>query len=257
MTGREVDAAEDWPRDTLVDVCGRFISTSPIEVLATTFEVDEVKTDPTPPRYNVAPTQPVLAVATRPARDANGRLLRALGTFRWGLVPSWAKDPSVGSRMINARAESVATKVAYCDLLGSQRCLIPADAFYEWQTRFGQRTKQPWAIRLESGEPMAFAGLWTVWRDRTDRDAEPLRTCVIITTEANAALRDIHDRMPVVLGPDRWDRWLDPAFVVRGSLQAMLVPAPAEWFVTTAVSTAVNTVTNEGPELVEVIPELS
>lgn len=235
----------------MVRVCGRFISTSPIDVLATTFEVDEVKTGPVPPRFNVAPTQPVLAVATRPARGANGRLLRALGTFRWGLVPSWAIDRSVGNRMINARAESIATKPAYRDLLGSQRCLIPADAFYEWQARAGQKAKRPWAIRLESGEPMALAGLWTVWRDRTDRDAEPLRTCVIITTEANAALRDIHDRMPVVLGPDLWDRWLDPAFAVRGSLQAMLVPAPAEWFVTTAVSTSVNTVTNDGPELVE------
>ncbi len=238
-------------------MCGRFISTSPIDVLATTFEIDDVKTDPAPPRYNVAPTQPVLAVATRPVRGENGRFLRALGTLRWGLVPSWAKDSSVGSRMINARAESVATKPAYRDALGSRRCLLPADAFYEWQDRPGNRARQPWAIRFESGEPMAFAGLWAVWRDRTDPDVDPLRTCVIITTEANAALRDIHDRMPVVLGPDSWDRWLDPACTDRGSLQAMLVPAPAAWFVTTAVSTAVNTVTNEGPTLIEALPLLS
>lgn len=159
--------------------------------------------------------------------------------------------------MINARAESIATKPAYRDALESRRCLIPADAFYEWQARTGQKAKQPWAIRLESGEPMAFAGLWEVWRNRADPEAQPLRTCVIVTTEANRALRAIHDRMPVVLDRDRWDRWLDPRFGDRGSLQRMLVPAPSDWFVTAAVSTAVNAVANEGPELFEAVHELS
>ncbi len=241
---------------TLVAVCGRFISTSPIAVLASIFEVNEVRTDPIPPRYNVAPTQPVLAVATRPVRGEDGQFVRALGTFRWGLVPSWARDASVGSRMINARAESIITRPAYRDALRSRRCLIPADAFYEWQARPGQRSKQPWAIRLASGEPMALAGLWEFWRDGREPDAKPLRTCVIITTKANAALRSIHDRMPVVLGRDRWDAWLDPALGDRASLQRVLVPGPADGFITIRVSTAVNSVANEGPELLEPVAEL-
>jgi putative SOS response-associated peptidase YedK len=232
-------------------VCGRFISTSPIDVLARTFEVDEVTTDPASPRYNVAPTQQVLAVAARHGRRHGGPLVRALGMLRWGLVPPWAQDPSVGNRMINARAESISTRVAYRDALVSRRCLIPADAFYEWESRPGQKTKQPWAISLESGKPMAFAGLWEVWRDRAKPDGEPLRTCVIITTEANAALNAIHDRMPVVLGRERWDHWLDPAFGDRKALQRMLVPAPADRFITMAVSLAVNTVANDGPELLD------
>ncbi len=238
-------------------MCGRFTSTSPVEALATTFRVDEVRTDAAPPRYNVAPTQPVLAVATRHARDDGDQFVRSLGTFRWGLVPSWANDPSVGNRMINARAESVATKPAYRSALRSRRCLIPADDFYEWETRPGRKAKQPWAIRPESGEPMALAGLWEVWRDRTDPDTDLLRTCVVVTTGANDALSAIHGRMPVVLSQDHWDRWLDPSFDDRESLQRMLVPAPAEWFVTNAVSTAVNTVANDGPELLEALPEFT
>ncbi len=210
-----------------------------------------MKTDPAPPRYNVAPTQQVLVVASRPARGQDGRFVRALGTMRWGLVPSWAKDASVGSRMINARAESIITKPAYRDAFASRRCLIPADAFYEWEARSGGRPKQPWAIRLESGEPMAFAGLWEVWRDASEPGAEPLRTCVIITSEANASLRPIHQRMPVVLERASWDTWLDPACGDRLSLQRMLVSAPADRFVTTRVSTAVNAVANDGPELLE------
>ena len=232
-------------------MCGRFISTSPIDVLAATFEIDEVTTEPVPPRYNVAPTQPVLAVATRHARRQGAPSVRALGTLRWGLIPSWAEDPSVGGRMINARADSITTRVAYRDALKSRRCLIPADAFYEWEAAPGQKAKRPWAIRLESGAPMAFAGLWEVWRDRSDPAARPLRTCVIITTEANAALSAIHDRMPVVLGRECWDRWLDPAFGDIEALQRMLVPAPADGFIAREVSTAVNAVANDGPELLD------
>ena len=137
----------------------------------------------------MAPTQPVYAVAE--ARGENPR--RLLGTFRWGLVPSWARDPSIGSRMINARAEGIATKRAYQDALARRRCIIPADAFYEW------RDKRPYAFARKDGDPMAFAGLWEVWRDPDRPDGEPLRTCVIITTEANEVVAPIHHRMPVVL----------------------------------------------------------
>lgn len=237
-------------------MCGRFTSTSSIEDLALAFDVDEIRTDPLPARYNVAPTQPVLAVACRHSRTEGGNgLVRALGAFRWGLVPSWAKDPSVGNRMINARAETVATKPAYREALARRRCLIPADAFYEWQslpdaksTASKSRAKQPYAIRLASAEPMALAGLWEVWRDPRDRKGDPLRSCVIVTTSANEALRPIHDRMPVVLGRDAWDRWLDPSV---SDMANLLEPAPGDWFNATPISTLVNSVERDGPELLE------
>jgi len=241
-------------------MCGRFTSTSPIEVLAETFEVDEIRAEPSEPRYNVAPTQEVLAVATRRPRPSGDRTpadagaIRALGQFRWGLIPSWATDLSVASRMINARAETVAAKPAYRKAMITRRCLIPADAFYEWQARPGCRSKQPWAIRLASGQPMAFAGLWEVWRDRRHPDTPPVRSCVIITTAANSALSDIHDRMPVVLAPDTWTTWLDPTNEDHDGLHALLRAAPDDWFETTTVSPAVNAVTNDGPELIRPTP---
>ena len=218
--------------------------------LAKIFAVEEVRTEPLPPRYNVAPTLPVYAVAIR--RDH-----RALGTFKWGLVPSWAKDPSVGNRMINARAEGIDTKPAYRSALARRRCLIPADAFYEWQRRTGPdgrpAGKLPYAIRRRDGQPMAFAGLWEVWRDPENPEADPLRTCVIVTTAANDLMAPIHDRMPVVLDPGDWDQWLDPA-VEASRAQKLLVPAPPEWFEVFPVSSRVNKVTNDGPELLDPVP---
>jgi putative SOS response-associated peptidase YedK len=246
-------------------VCGRYTSTTSIDVLAETFGVDEVRTEALPPRYNVAPTQPILAVATRRRKTGDmpggvGKAARALGTFRWGLVPSWAKDPSVGSRMINARAEGIADKPAYRKALLARRCLIPADAFYEWQARppgpdGKKRSKLPWAIRRRDGNPMAFAGLWEVWRPADADPAEaPLRSATIVTTAANAALSAIHDRMPVVLGPDSWSTWLDPDLDDRATIERLLVPAPDEWFEAFPVSTRVNKVDQDGPELLEPLP---
>lgn len=228
-------------------MCGRFTSTSSIEDLASCFAVDEVRTDPLPARWNIAPTDPVVAVATRPGPDRR----RALGVFRWGLVPPWAEHPSVGSRMINARAESVATKPAFRAALARRRCIIPADAFYEWSSAPGEGGKQPWAVRLASGAPMAFAGLWEVWRDPADPEAGLLRTCAIVTTSANGALAPLHDRMPVVLDPSAWDTWLDPALDDPAELEALLVPAPSERFTTHPVSSLVNSVRRDGPELLE------
>ncbi len=234
-------------------MCGRFTSTSSIEELAEIFDVDEIRTDPMPPRYNVAPTQPVVAVATRRPAQRDGNQVRALGTFRWGLVPSWATDRSVGARLINARAESVATKRAYRSALRRRRCLIPADAFYEWQDRLDGGAKQPWAIRLASGRPMAFAGLWEAWRDPNDPGAAPLRSCAIVTTSANDTLKAIHHRMPVVLGVDAWAGWLATGFGDGAAFEDLFVPAPDAWFFSTAVSSAVNRVTNDGPELLEAV----
>jgi putative SOS response-associated peptidase YedK len=222
-------------------MCGRYTSTTPPSLLAERFAVDEVRLDEDlAPRWNVAPTLAVLAVAESPSSGQ-----RRLGTFRWGLVPSWAKDPSAGSKMINARAETVAEKPAYRKALVKRRCIIPADAFYEWHD------KRPHAIARRDGEPLAFAGLWEVWRNPNDPDRSPLRSCVIITTQANDALAPLHDRMPVVLPPEAWDAWLDPKNGDVEQLQAMLVPAPSEDFVSWPVRPLVNKPVNEGPELIE------
>jgi putative SOS response-associated peptidase YedK len=234
-------------------MCGRYTSTSPASVLAEAFAVEEVKVDDLPVRYNVAPSQQVYAVAERRPREDGEAATRQLGAFRWGLVPSWAKEESVGNKMINARVESVATKPAYRKALARRRCIIPADAFYEWQVRrqAGRQVKVPHAIRRKDGEPMAFAGLWEVWRPPGEPDAEWLRSCVIITTEANELLAPIHGRMPVVLPRSAWDTWLDPAVEAVEAVKALLVPAPSGEFEAWPVSTRVNNVANEGPELLE------
>lgn len=240
-------------------MCGRFTSTTPLDALAEAFAVEEVRTEALPPRWNIAPTQPVLAVATR----SSGA--RALGSFRWGLVPPWAKDPSVGSRMINARAEGIADRPAYRRPLLRRRCVIPADAFYEWRPVEGDggagrgrgrgRSKLPYAIRRTDGAPMALAGLWEVWHDPAlPEDAPPLRSAVIITTSANELLAPIHDRMPVVLDRDGWERWLDPARCDRAELEALLVPAPPAWFEAFPVGTRVNHVDQDDPDLLTPLP---
>jgi putative SOS response-associated peptidase YedK len=237
-------------------VCGRYASTRPPAELAELFQVAEIKTQPLEPNWNVAPTQPVYAVAV-------SRGVRQLGTFRWGLVPSWAPNPAVGARMINARAETVATKPAYRDALTRRRCLVPADAFYEWAATVasgaglagqegsagpaGPVRKQPYAIARRDGAPLAFAGLWEVWHDPTG--GAPLRTCVIITTDANDLLRPVHDRMPVVLPPEAGDRWLDREYREVDALVRMLVPAPAEEFAIWPVGRDVNRADASGPEL--------
>jgi putative SOS response-associated peptidase YedK len=235
-------------------VCGRYTSSRSPAELAEQFDVAEIKTEPLEPSWNVAPTQPVYAVA-------ESRGVRQLGTFRWGLVPSWAPSPAVGSRMINARAETVATKPAYKQALARRRCIVPADAFYEWaptapapepaadKRRGGAGRKQPYAIARRDGGPLAFAGLWEVWHDPADPGAESLRTCVIITTGANELVRPLHDRMPVVLPPEVWDRWLDRDFEDVDALTKLLVAAPAPDFALWPVGPEVNRADANGPHL--------
>jgi putative SOS response-associated peptidase YedK len=238
-------------------MCGRYTSTSTPAELAALFKVEDVRAEELPARYNVAPSQLVYAIAERKPRDEDEQPQRQLGTFKWGLVPSWAKDPAIGNRMINARAETLATRNAYKAALARRRCIIPADAFYEWQVREseGKKSKLPYAIRHRDGSPLAFAGLWEYWRDRDDPDAEPLRTCVIITTDANKLLAPIHDRMPVVLPPKAWEQWLDPGNEDVKGLQRLLVPAPPQEFEAYPVSTRVNNVHNDDPGLIEPNPE--
>lgn len=226
-------------------MCGRFVSSTPAKVLAETFLVDEVKLpDDVEANFNVAPTNDVIAVAV----SKEGQ--RQLGTFHWGLVPSWAKDVSVGNRMINLRADTVRSKPTFRRNLAKRRCIIPVDGFYEWKDMGKGRKKQPFFIRAAEGGPLALAGLWEVWKDKADEDADWLKSCTIITTEPNGLLKSIHNRMPVVLPPEVWDSWLDPANEDADALEKLLVPAPDDLLELFPVSTEVNSVKNNGPQLV-------
>lgn len=231
-------------------MCGRFVSSSSPEDLVAYFGVDHVAESVLEPNYNVAPTQDVYAVV-----EDDGT--RHLDAFHWGLVPSWAKDAKIGSRMINARAETVAEKGAFKPSLARRRCLIPADGFYEWKKVGGRGTKarkQPVLVCRADGAPLAFAGLWAVWRG-PDREQDPLRSATVITTDANQLLSDVHDRMPVIVPETAWDTWLDRDNDDIEALRRMLVPAPDDLLTLTPVSTEVNNVRNNGPELVEPVEE--
>jgi putative SOS response-associated peptidase YedK len=228
-------------------VCGRFVATSSPRDLAERFDalVDDDVADAFEPDYNVTPRAAVPVVRPRP----DGR---AVERMRWGLVPSWAEEPRVGDRLINARAETVATSGAFAGAFRRRRCLVVADGFYEWP-RASERSAAPGPVFLHrpGGEPLAFAGLWESWWDRAlPPGASPLLTCTIVTTAANADVDGIHDRMPVVLGDDAWPVWLgddaDP-----GHLDALLAPAPAGTLVHHPVSTLVNSPAHNAPELLE------
>ena len=230
-------------------MCGRFAAATPPDELARYFAVHEVAETLLEPRYNVAPTDDIAVVVERDHT-------RRLDLFHWGFVPFWAKDPSVGNRMINARAEGLAASNAFRRAFERRRCIVPADGFYEWRKVPGQRKKQPVYIRRKDGEPLAMAGLWEVWTDKgaDGEDAAPLYSCTIITGDPNDLVAPIHDRMPVILPPGAWDAWLarDNDDVV--ALERLLVPAPADVFEVWAVSTEVNTVGNDGPQLIEPLP---
>jgi putative SOS response-associated peptidase YedK len=218
-------------------MCGRFVSSRSLAELAKRFLVEEVRAEALPPSYNVAPTDSVYAVA-----ELEGKC--AIGTFRWGL----AGTREGGPRPINARAETLLERPLFRQAFARRRCLLPADGFYEWQARAGSR-KQPYLISPRDGGVLALAGLWSTWR----RDEEILRTCAIITTGANGVVRQLHERMPVILHAHHWERWLDRADHDVAELASLLLPAPDELFQLHPVSTEVNSVRNNGPELVRAI----
>jgi putative SOS response-associated peptidase YedK len=195
--------------------------------------------DELPQRYNVAPTQPVAVVAN------NGQ--NKLEFFHWGLIPSWAKDPKIGNRMINARAETVAEKTSFRVPYRRRRCLVLADGFYEWRKEPGRKAKTPMYIQLKSGKPFAFAGLWDLWRSPQD---EALLSCTLITTTPNELVAQIHNRMPVILSPEAYDLWLDPAEQNPNRLDAWLKPYPAAEMTAFPVSTLVNNPRNDAPECI-------
>lgn len=220
-------------------MCGRYVVTTPGEVLAELFELDE-KPHLTP-RFNVAPTQEVAIVRRR----ADGGS-RELARVQWGLVPFWAKERAIGNKLINARAETLAEKPAFRDSFKKRRCLVPADGFYEWQRTDGR--KQPWLLRLRGGAPFAFAGLWSAWKDRESADV--VESCTIVTTTPNQLAATIHDRMPVILPWERHGDWL-AADADPGALAALLAPYPAAEMEAIPVSTWVNSPAHDDPRCVE------
>lgn len=221
-------------------MCGRFTLRTPAAEVARQFELFAVPE--LAPRYNIAPTQDVAVVRTTTAG-------RALDRLRWGLVPSWADDPSIGARMINARSETAAEKPSFRRALLSRRCLIPADGFCEWQA--AGRGKQPYLITLGEGDLFALAGLWERWT----RDGTALETCTILTTTANTRLAALHDRMPVIVPREAYARWLDPDVDDPAALGPLLVPYPPEAFQLRPVSSYVNSAKNEGPRCLEPVAE--
>jgi len=269
-------------------MCGRYASARKRIELLEEFRIERDRVpEPLEPDYNVAPTKRVYAVVTRDARpsgEAAGQtrggadaaapdagpagVARELRVVRWGLVPFWAKDPKIGSRMINARAETVDSKPAYRHAFKRRRCLLPADGYYEWQRPDGSSedkpvgagraglggTKQPYFITRGDGGPLAFAGLYELWRDAElpeDHERAWLWTATIITTSAPDELGKIHDRMPMVIEPHRWPDWLDPANNDPADLRSLLAPAAVSKLISYPVSTTVNAVRNNGPQLIE------
>jgi putative SOS response-associated peptidase YedK len=229
-------------------MCGRYTSTTPIADLAVYFHVDEVNIDEEPPpSWNVAPTRDVVAVTTTKDGD-----VRRLQIMKWGLVPAWAKDPAIGSRMMNARAETLATSNAYRKAFATRRCILPADGYYEWldaQKASPKKTpKRPFYYSSPDGDPLAIGGLWEVWHDAQDGR---LHTCTIVTTGPNELAAKVHDRMPLLLPPAAWDRWLAPEPLSEGEAATLLVPAPEDAIAAREVTTAVSNVRNDGPELLE------
>lgn len=220
-------------------MCGRYAFFSPAEAVRRTFRLDDLPQ--LEPRYNVAPTQSVAAVR---AAEEGGR---AFAMLHWGLVPKWAKERAIGNRMINARSETLDEKPSFREAFRKRRCLVLADGWYEWQVAAGG--KQPWFIRMKDAQPIAFAGLWERWKDPAN--GALLESCTIVTTDAAASIRKIHDRMPVVVAEADQDRWLDTAFSDTATLSGLLKPCDAEALEAWPVSRQVNAPKNQGPALIE------
>jgi len=221
-------------------MCGRYVITSPAAAVRALFGYAEAPAFP--PRYNVAPTQPIPMV-----RLEDGKRVFALA--RWGFIPAWVKDPKTFSLLVNARGETVLDKPSFRNAMRRRRCLIPADGFYEWGG--GGGTKRPYFARPTSGGPIAFAGLRETW---TGPNGEELDTAAIVTTRANRALAAIHDRMPVVIAPNAFDLWLDCAKVDALTAAALIAPAPEGSFECYEISPAVNRVANDDPRLIQSVP---
>jgi putative SOS response-associated peptidase YedK len=224
-------------------MCGRFTQQRPVSELAEIFGAEPLA-DELGERFNVAPTDDAAVVVQRDDR-------RAITTYRWGFIPHWAKDPRIGSRMFNARAETIATSPAFREAFRRRRCLVPVDSFYEWRREGSAR--QPYRVVRADGRPLALAGLWSGWHDpETDHVR---RTFTIVTTRPNALVATLHDRMPVVVPEDAWGRWLDTAGANPDGLIGLLEPSDEIVLDVYAVPRLVNDVRNDGPDLIERLPE--
>ena len=220
-------------------MCGRFTLIAPGEAVADLFQLPE--TPVLAPRFNIAPTQPIAAVRVSSIGGP-----RELTHFHWGLIPRWAKDPKIGSRMINARSETAAEKPSFRAAFKYRRCLVPADGFYEWQKLNG--SKKPVRIQMDDGDLFAIAGLWEHW---ISGDGSEIESCTLLTTEPNDLLAPVHNRMPVIISPDDFDLWLDPGAQHPGEVQHLLRAYPAEAMNYYPVSTHVNNPRNEDPLCIE------
>jgi putative SOS response-associated peptidase YedK len=218
-------------------MCGRFTLGTERARIAEMFRLQRL--GQFDPRYNIAPSQPVLAVR----QDAATNELEAI-FLKWGLIPSWAKEPAIGNSLANARADTIATKPAFRSAFKKRRCLVLADGFYEW--RAGPGGKNPYYFQMKDQGPFAFAGLWERW----EKGEEPIETCTLITTDANAVVGQVHNRMPVILSPGSFDTWLDPNEQRAEVLQALLVPLPDDSLTTYPVSKLVNNPRNQGPQCI-------
>lgn len=226
-------------------MCGRFTLSADPEELRAAFP-DFKFPAKYAPRYNIAPTQPIAAVPN------DGR--NAVDFFVWGLIPSWAKDPAIGSRLINARAETLGEKPSFRSAYQRRRCLILADGFFEWQASAGGKTKTPHFISRRDRKPFAFAGLWELW---SAPDGSEVKSATIITTEPNALIGKLHNRMPVILAEDSWERWIDPAERKPADLNDLLKAYPAELMAYFPVSKLVNSPANDIPAVLEPARDLN
>lgn len=220
-------------------MCGRFSQTASPDIIAEQFQIPDLPLFS--PRYNIAPSQSVAAIRIEPDTTT-----RRLVQLRWGLIPSWAKDPKIGNQCINAKAETVAEKPSFRSAFKKRRCLVIATGFYEWQVQ--GRTKQPMWIGLRNKRPFALAGLWEHWKPA---EGEPLETCTIITTAPNDLMASIHNRMPVILAPSSYDQWLDQTFQQAEPLKALLCPFPSDELTAYPVSTLVNNPRHDAPQCLE------
>lgn len=207
----------------------------------------ELPDDPLPPRFNIAPSQPVAAL-----REVDRAVGRQMCLLRWGLIPSWSKDPSIAYKLINARSETVAEKPSFRSAFQQRRCLILADGYFEWQKSAGAKKKQPYYIRRRDDQPFAFAGLWESWRDPS---ASTVETCTVLTTDANDLTRSIHPRMPVILGAEHHQRWLSAPKQAAAELQSCLCPYPSDLMTVFPVSTLVNSPKNDSPDCIVPLEE--
>jgi putative SOS response-associated peptidase YedK len=221
-------------------MCSRFTLRSAGETVAEAFRLADVAD--LVPRFNITPGQPVAVVRQQPG--AKGRELAFL---RWGLIPAWAGDPSIGDRLANARSETAATKPSFRHAFRSRRCLVVADGFYEWQRSNGR--KQPYFVGLKDDRPFGLAGLWERW----EKGGEPVESCTILTTDANELMQPVHERMPVIIPPDQYGLWLDPRCQDTAKLAALLRPYASQDMLAYRVSTLVNNPKNDVPQCVQAL----